>query len=432
MLLQIIDFVVGLGITLSILIFVHEIGHFLAAKRSGVRVERFSIGFGPRLVGFTVGETEYVLSVIPFGGYVRMAGEDPEAVTVGGDWEFLSKNKRTRAFIVVAGPLMNFLLAVVILVGLVGYTGVETVRTRIVGIVVEESPAWAAGVREGDEILSVGGEGVGSWDGVIEAFNMRLGDTVEVVIRRDGVTESKAIDLTSVQSAFEAGMYEFRDATIGQVAWRGPAYAAGLRPGDKVISIDGEPIGSWKDLRQAILPSPGKELQIVWEREGRHLSSVIIPKDEDGHGLIEASHRIERSRVGILKSLRIGAGTAFWAAKQIAKLKQFIAMLFRGKASTDTVGGPIRIGEIAGDTLRWGFTNFLVFIAVISAQLSIINLLPIPVLDGGHILLLGIETVTRRPITSRQRVIAHQIGFGFLFAFMILITLVDISRFVAK
>ncbi|MFH1312926.1 MAG: RIP metalloprotease, partial [Candidatus Eisenbacteria bacterium] len=126
---------------------------------------------------------------------------------------------------------------------------------------------------------------------------------------------------------------------------------------------------------------------------------------------------------------KIGAGTAVWAARQIGKLKEFIANLFKGQASTDTIGGPIRIGEIAGDTLRWGLANFLVFIAVISAQLSIVNLLPIPVLDGGHLLLLGVETITRRPITTRQRIIAHQIGFAFLLTFMIAITLFDISRF---
>jgi regulator of sigma E protease len=118
-----------------------------------------------------------------------------------------------------------------------------------------------------------------------------------------------------------------------------------------------------------------------------------------------------------------------WAARQITRIKEFIAKLFRGEASSDMIGGPIRIGEIAGDTLRWGLANFLVFIAVISAQLSIINLLPIPVLDGGHLLLLGLETITRRPITAKQRIIAHQIGFAFLLAFMVLITLFDISRF---
>jgi regulator of sigma E protease len=424
-----VDFVVGLGITLSILIFVHEIGHFLAAKRSGVRVETFSMGFGPKIFGFTRGETEYRVSAIPFGGYVKMAGEDPEVETTGGDWEFLSKNKRVRAFIVIAGPAMNFLLAVVLLVGLVGFLGVETVSTRVVGTVVEDAPAWKAGLREWDEIQSVGGKAVGTWDEVLDALQANLGGMADVGFLREGKKESAEIDLTSVEDLSGVGIYEFRDATIGQVAWRGPAYAAGLRPGDRVVSIDGVPIRRWQDLRDQILPSPGKQMEIVWERNGRDLSSVIVPKEDSGYGLIEAAQRIERSRVGMIESVRIGVGTAVWAARQITRIKEFIAKLFRGEASSDMIGGPIRIGEIAGDTLRWGLANFLVFIAVISAQLSIINLLPIPVLDGGHLLLLGLETITRRPITAKQRIIAHQIGFAFLLAFMVLITLFDISRF---
>ena len=429
MLMTIVDFVLGLGITLSILIFVHEIGHFLAAKRSGVRVEKFSMGFGPRIVGFTRGETEYRLSAIPFGGYVKMSGEDPEGEVTGDDREFLSKSKGARAFIVIAGPAMNFLLAVVLLVGLVGVLGVETVTTRVVGTVIEDEPAWRAGLREGDEIQSVGGVDVETWDEVFEAFEEHLGGMVEVGFLRDGSEESARLDLTEAEDLSGVGMYEFRDATIGQVAWRGPAYAAGLRPGDRVVSIGGVPIESWKDLRDQVLPSPGKQLEIVWERDGRRLSSVIVPKEDNGYGLIEAAQRIERSHVGVLESLRIGSRTAVWAARQITKIKEFVAMLLRGQASTDTIGGPIRIGEIAGDTLRWGLSNFLVFLAVISAQLSIVNLLPIPVLDGGHLLLLGLETVTRKPITMKQRMIAHQIGFAFLFGFMILITLFDISRF---
>jgi regulator of sigma E protease len=427
--MTIVDFVLGLGITLSILIFVHEIGHFLAAKRSGVRVERFSMGFGPRLLGFTKGETEYRLSAIPFGGYVKMSGEDPEVEATGDDREFLSKRKSVRALIVIAGPAMNFLLAVVLLVGLVGVMGVETVTTRVVGTVVEDEAAWKAGLREGDEILSVGGVDVATWDDVYEALEKHLGGVVDVTFLREGSKDSTRLDLTEAKDLIAVGMYEFRDATIGQVAWGGPAYAAGLRPGDRVVSINGVPIRSWKDLRDQVLPSPGKQLKIVWDRDGRELSAVIVPKDENGYGMIEAAQRIERSHVGIVETLRIGTRTAVWAAGQIAKIKEFIAMLLRGKASTDTIGGPIRIGEIAGDTMRWGLSNFLVFIAVISAQLCIVNLLPIPMLDGGHLLLLGVETITRKPITTKQRVIAHQIGFAFLFAFMMLITFFDISRF---
>jgi regulator of sigma E protease len=158
----------------------------------------------------------------------------------------------------------------------------------------------------------------------------------------------------------------------------------------------------------------------------------VIPKDRGGSGYIEATAMFERRRTGILESIGFGAETALWAAQQVRRIPEFFSSLFRGQASSDAIGGPIRIGEVAGDALRWGLPNFLWFLALISAQLSIINLIPIPVLDGGHILLLAIETVTRRPITAKQRIIAHQIGFAFLFGFMILITLFDISRFFGR
>jgi regulator of sigma E protease len=425
-------FTAGLLITLSILIFVHELGHFMAAKRSGVRVERFSIGFGPRIVGFRRGETEYVISVVPFGGYVRMAGEDPEAESTGGDWEFLAKSKRTRALIVAAGPVMNFVLALVILICLAAAIGVETIPSSLSITVGEDSPAEEAGLRPKDAVIALNGDSVATWEAVDAVLAASLGKRIEAVVERDGVPVSTMIELRDVKSVAEVGIGVFYDAVIGNVAWRGPAHKAGLRRGDRVIRIDGAAVGGWNDLREAVLPSAGDTLDFVWERNGEQYTASVIPKEQGGSGYIEATAMFERRPAGVIESVRFGAETALWAARQVRRIPEFFGSLFRGQASSDAIGGPIRIGEVAGDALRWGLPNFLWFLALISAQLSIINLIPIPVLDGGHILLLGIETVTRRPITSRQRVIAHQIGFAFLFGFMILITLFDISRFFGR
>jgi regulator of sigma E protease len=419
-------------IALSILIFVHELGHFTAAKRSGVRIERFSMGMGPKIVGFTMGETEYVLSAIPFGGYVRMSGEDPESEGGGHDWEFMSKNKRTRAFIVLAGPAMNFLLAIVIFAGLAGYTGVETITTRVVGDVIEDTPAWQAGFREGDEITSVSGRSVGSWDEILDVLADRLGARLEIGFIRNGVEETATLDLVGVDALATIGIYSFRRSTIGEVKHGGPAYLAGIRKGDHITMIDAQPIRTWSELRGAIRQAPGKELAVAWERDGKPLSATVVPRESDGYGLIDVTYNIEKRPVGFVEAIGIGLDTTIWVSKQILQFPRFFAMVLTGRASRDMVGGPVRIGELAGEVIRWGITSFLGFIAAISAQLSLLNLLPIPVLDGGHILLLGIETVTRKPITPRQRMIAHQIGFVFLFSMMVLVTLFDVSRFFGK
>jgi regulator of sigma E protease len=419
-------FAAGLVITLSILIFVHELGHFLAAKRSGVRVEKFSIGFGPRLIGFTRGETEYVLSAIPFGGYVKMSGEDPEAVGVESDREFLSKSKRTRAFIVVAGPVMNFLLAIVLLTGLAGLEGIDLDGPPMRLMVAEDSPAAAAGLKDRDLVLMVNKDSVATWRQLDGALSIGLGRTIEMVIERGGRVASFSIDLSSAESILDVGIDVFYDPIIGDVAWRGPAHRAGLRGGDRILTIDGDAIGSWDDLRQKVLASSGDTLVMVWDRTGRELSASVVPREKKGYGLIEATPWIDKDRTDIWGSLIIGLRISTWAAKQISQFPRFVAELVRSGGASENVGGPIRIAMIAGDALRWGLPNFVWFLALISAQLAIVNLIPIPVLDGGHVLLLGVETVTGKPITTRQRIIAHQIGFAFLLGLMLIFTMSDI------
>jgi regulator of sigma E protease len=159
---------------------------------------------------------------------------------------------------------------------------------------------------------------------------------------------------------------------------------------------------------------------------------VVIPREVAGYGLIDITPRIEKRPVGVPESIKIGMETTLFVSKQILQLPRLIVLFLRGEGSRDMVGGPVRIGELAGEAIRWSLATFVAFIAAMSAQLSLVNLLPIPVLDGGHLLLLGIETATRKPITRRQRIIAHQIGFAFLFALMLAVTFVDVSRYISK
>jgi regulator of sigma E protease len=422
-------YIVAFGIVVSVIVFVHELGHFLAAKRSGVRVLTFSIGMGPKIFGIKRGDTEYILSSIPFGGYVRMAGDNPEEELQGQDWEFLSKPKRVRAFIVAAGPVMNLVLALVIFTGMYVIVGVEATPTREIGYVVEDTPAWNAGLSAGDQVLSLDGEEVGSWDDFEVGLQQRVGGKVTVDVLRGGMTVSTVLDLENVQAYYEAGMFAYRTTELGDVKWRGPAHRAGLRGGDVVVAIDGRPVKNWFELREIILASPGKELVIDFERDGELRSAAVMAGDRDGAGVVEVSYAVDYRRVGPIEAVERAFKTVGLAAEQIVI---FFHRLLTLRASRDMIGGPVRIGEIAGESMRWGANYMLALIATISAQLALVNLLPIPVLDGGHLLLLAVEAVSRRPITTRQRIIAHQIGFVFLIGAILAITFIDVSRFIGR
>jgi regulator of sigma E protease len=422
-------YLVAFGIVVSVIVFVHELGHFVAAKRSGVRVLTFSIGMGPRVVGFTRGDTQYVVSAVPFGGYVRMAGDNPEEELQGQDWEFLSKPKRVRAIIVAAGPAMNLILALVIFIGMNIVLGIVVTPTREIGYVLEDTPAWAAGLSAGDEVVSVDGTGVETWDDFEIMLQERMGGEAAVKALRGDSTLSVVLDLRGIEVYYEAGMFAYRDAGLGDVKWLGPAYKAGLRGGDVVTAIDGEPVNTWFELREIIIASPNQDLRIDYERNGEPHSTVVTTGESDGAGVIEVSYAVKYERVGLLESFELALRTTRAAAEQIVV---FFHRLLTLKASRDMIGGPVRIGEIAGESIRWGVDYMLALIATISAQLALINLLPIPVLDGGHLLLLAVEAVGRRPITMRQRIIAHQIGFIFLIGAILAITFIDVSRFIGQ
>lgn len=422
-------YIVALVVMLGVLIFVHELGHFIAAKRSRVRVEVFSLGFGPRLLGLKRGDTDYVLSAVPFGGYVKMAGADPDQETTGSPHEFLSKPKAVRAAIVLAGPAMNFVLAVV-LSTLVTYTvGIDTIVTRTVGEVAGDSPAARAGLRVGDTIVSVGGDSVGTWEDAIGKIAGGLGSRTEITFEHEGRTETATLDLSGLSDPYQAGMAAFSEAVIANAKIGGPAHKAGLRGGDRITSIGDSAVTSVNDVRRMVLAFPDTTLAITWERGGEAFASQVRTKNVDGRGMIEVDFRMDKRRVGLIESVVGGFGYSVWAAKQFFVVLRSLATF---KVSRDMVGGPVRIGMIAGEALRWSFVFFLNLLIYFSAQLSIINLLPIPVLDGGHLLLLGVESARRRPISVRDRMIAQQIGFAVLVGMFLALTYNDISSLIFR
>jgi len=337
-------------VVLGVLILVHELGHFLAAKLSRIRVERFSIGFPPRLVGKKIGETDYCISAMPFGGYVKMSGmidESMDAASIKGEpWEFMSKPIWVRMLVLLAGPLANILMAVLIFTGSVFYTGIA--------------------------------EPVGP--------------------------------------------------VIGRVADNMPAQKIGLQSGDVIVRVDERPISSWQDLTDVIHTSAGKTLQLRWQRNGEEMSAVVTPQMDKvlGYGLIGIEPKTVLVRPGFFRGISVGFQSSWNLTTMM--IRSF-GKLFSGEVSLkEGLAGPVRIAQMTGDSAKSGLGSLLIFMALLSLNLGILNLLPIPVLDGGHLLLLTIEGIIRRPISTRIKMVAQQIGMALLLALMLFVIFNDVRH----
>ena len=417
---------------LGVLIFVHELGHFLAARRLGVRVITFSLGFGPKILKITRGDTVYCVSAIPLGGYVKMAGENPEDPRSGQPDEFLSKTKWQRFQILIAGPLMNLVLAVVV-TALVLMQGVRVAayldEPPVVGVVEADSAAARGGIQPGDRILSVDGTTVENWEDLLIDISMKPERPVVVRLQRGGDTREVTVTPVS-EGRFESGELGVRPDThpyVNSVVAGGVAEQAGFKAGDVVVSIDGARVSDGNQLRKIISSNADRELLFVVRRDGQELELRATPKDT-GSGVMIGVVPDDPAREidpGIVEAFQLSVERNIELSGLVFRT---VGGLLTGNVSVRQLQGPVGIAQLSGESAQAGWIPLFSLMALISLQLGILNLLPIPVLDGGHILIMAIEGVARRDFSMAVKEKMLLAGFVVLMMLMVTVVYNDLTR----
>ena len=418
---------------LGVLVFVHELGHFLVARYHGVRVLTFSLGFGPKILQTKRGDTVYCVSAIPLGGYVKMAGETVEDKREGREDEFLSKTKWQRFQVLIAGPAMNVVLAVVVMT-VVLLQGAQVPLFEdgppVIGSVAEDSPAEGAGILPGDRILTVAGRPVDTWEELMLAVVERPDREVEVSLRRDGAV--RALRVTPVGQ----GRYNLGDLGVGPefspqvIAWSPQATAArdaGIEIGDAILAVDGRSV-TQQSLIEAINASAGAPLTFQVRREGVTREVAVAPERVGDAWMIGISFSPYEVRI-----VEPGLFEAFTLSlEQNLEWSQLIFRTLWGLLTRETPAsqlvGPVGIAQLSGDAAQVGWVTLFQLMAMISLNLGILNLLPIPILDGGHITVLAMEGIARRDFSVRLKERMLLAGFVVLMTLMVTVIYNDLTR----
>jgi len=413
-------------LVLGFLIFAHEAGHFIVAKLFRVRVLVFSFGFGQRLFGFRKGDTDYRVSLIPLGGYVRMAGDTPEENQPSDPDEFLSKPKWQRFLILFAGPFMNLLIAVAFIAG-INMIGTESLVERpLIGEVTPGKPAALAGLQVGDRIVAVDDEPINDFGDLRMLISAHAGTPLRVVYVRNGIRHETTMTPVREETEFgpvgRVGIGAWIDPVVGRVRPNSPAAVAGLQTGDRISAADGQPISRFTQLNEIFVRAKGNPIALDLLRGSKRIHTVLpAAKPQDGYrGFIPST---QLRKLSVIPALRESL-VENWKMARYAFLT--IGRLLRAQASVKELSGPITIARVSGDMLRQGWMAVVALMAMISLQLGIMNLLPIPVLDGGHIMVLLIEGVVGHDLSVRVKERIQQVGFAVLAALMIVVLYNDV------
>jgi regulator of sigma E protease len=445
------EMVISFVIVIGILILIHELGHFFVARLCGVGVERFSIGFGPVLLRWKGKETEYCLSLIPMGGYVKMMGEENpleggQTLPYETDKAFALKPLWARFLIVFAGPGMNFVLAAIIFAAVLATVG-RAVWPAIVGKVTPGSPAAAAGLRTGDTITSIDGHRVTYWEDLDRAVVDSSGRPIKLGIKRPegeqtvGVTPRRKDVSDPIfresREVWDIGAGPQLAPQISSVGADSPAQRAGLRAGDVVISVAGQPVYTPEDLVEAIRSRPNQPFPISVERDGKQFTVTITPDAVREKSPTGQETMVGKIQAGIATKAvhfepynpvtALYYGTIRTWDMTVLTVKGLWKLVSR-QIDSSNIGGPLQIATEAGRQAKEGFGSLALFTAVISVNLAVLNLLPVPMLDGGHLFFFIIEAVLGRPLSLKKREAAQQLGFVLLMLLMVYALWNDLNR----
>ena len=438
--MEFIETVLYFIITLGVLVFVHEFGHFITAKLSGMRVDRFSIGFPPRAFGKQIGETDYCVSWIPIGGYVKIAGMIDESFDTdylakpAEPYEFRAKPVWQKMLVISGGVIMNILLAIVIFWGINYVQGKVIRETTEIGIVVEGSPAQKGGLLAGDRVLRINTVPVTHWDEIRNAVYIdQVGEDLVFTVQRG----TREVDLTFPRTAIpESNDVDFgiipthTEILVSTVQSGMPADVLGLKPGDVLTSLNGTPLVTDVQVKGLIQNNPGKPIAIEWRREGTAMSGTVTPTG-DGRIGIGFGLRYNGPTRKVEYSLFEALPRALSDVVDVSVLfvKQVWQIITGKVAFAQSVGGPIRIAQMATQTAEMGILTYLGFMALLSMSLAILNFLPFPALDGGHMVFLIYEAIFRREVPVKVRLVLQKAGFVLLLAFMAFVLYNDIRQF---
>ncbi len=419
---------------LGVLIFVHELGHFLMARRIGVRVLTFSLGFGPKILTVKRGDTEYCISAIPLGGYVKMAGENPEDNRTGADDEFLSKTKWQRFQVLVMGPVMNIGLALLVM-ALVLYQGAPVPAFEsepvVIGTFTEKSVARAAGLEIGDRIVEIDGKPVDNWKNFTLMIGPKADRPVTLRIERKGAMIEKQLTPIGISKydIGDIGVLPTLHPEIRHLSPNEAAESAGLKPGDVIVGAAGERNVNYERLVEIIRAHPEQAVVFDVLRQSGQTEQITVTPRTIGEnvrvGAVFWGYQVRQADPTILEAFKLSAKQNWeWTRLIMTTLKG----LFTRETPMNQLMGPIGIAELSGTAASRGWLDLFTMLSMISLNLGLLNLMPIPVLDGGHILILGLEGVSRRDFSLKLKEKMLMVGFVLLLTLMVTVIYNDLTR----